>query len=88
MTTLLLDPPALSVTLPSLHQPSAAARLRAMRREYNEMPGLHLTRRQAERLWDLGPALCDALLGNLVAIGFLRRIAPDAFVRADWTARL
>ncbi len=57
--------------------------LRLMRAEYIEMPGLHLTRKQAQRLWNLDPLTCGALLNALVGVGFLRRTDADAFVRAD-----
>jgi DNA-binding IclR family transcriptional regulator len=41
--------------------------------EYLEMPGLRLTGRQAQRLWALDTATCDALLGTLERAHFLRR---------------
>lgn len=39
--------------------------------EYLEMPGLRLTREQAERLWGLEPATCIHALDQLVALRFL-----------------
>lgn len=72
--------------MPTLTDPRAfiglADGLRMIRKEYLEMPGLHLTRRQAQRLWDLDPPTCDALLDALVAVKFLRRDG-DGYVRAD-----
>jgi len=44
-----------------------------VRAEYLEMPGLRLTRRQAQRLWALDGATCDALLDMLESTHFLRR---------------
>jgi len=41
--------------------------------EYLEMPGLRLTGRQAQRLWALDVATCDALLDMLESTHFLRR---------------
>jgi hypothetical protein len=41
--------------------------------EYLEMPGLRLTGRQAQRLWALDAATCDALLDMLESTHFLRR---------------
>jgi hypothetical protein len=41
--------------------------------EYLEMPGLRLTGRQAQRLWALDGATCDALLDMLESTHFLRR---------------
>lgn len=40
--------------------------------EYLEMPGLRLTRKQAQRLWGLDEATCAQLLEFLVQIKFLR----------------
>lgn len=53
--------------------------------EYREIPGLHLTRPQARRLWSLEPHVCDALLDALVAVDFLRRTPRDGFVLAGST---
>ena len=44
-----------------------------VRDEYLEMPGLRLTGRQAQRLWSLDTATCDALLDTLERAHFLRR---------------
>ena len=52
-----------------------------IRREYEEMPGMHLTLQQACRLWGLGPDLCTALLNALVREGFLVQTRRGAFVR-------
>jgi DNA-binding IclR family transcriptional regulator len=53
-----------------------------IRREYEEMPGLHLTLQQACRLWGLGPETCGALLDTLVREGFLVQTRRGAFARA------
>lgn len=58
-----------------------------IRAEYLEMPGLHLTKPQVQRLWTLEPHVCDALLDALVASAFLRRTRRDAYVLADGTRR-
>jgi DNA-binding IclR family transcriptional regulator len=39
--------------------------------EFREMPGLTLTLAQAARLFDLGPARCERVLGRLVQKGVL-----------------
>ena len=57
--------------------------LRLIRAEYLEMPGLHLTKPQVQRLWTLEPHVCDALLDALVASAFLRRTRRDAYILAD-----
>jgi len=39
--------------------------------EFLEMPGLRLTVRQAQRLWNLDQVVCEALLAALVDVRFL-----------------
>lgn len=57
--------------------------LQRVQGEYIEMPGLRLTPAQAQRLWGLDRAACDALLGALVDAKFLFRTRDGAFVRSD-----
>jgi hypothetical protein len=57
--------------------------IQLVRSEYLEIPGLHLTRNQVQRLWGLDTAMCDALLEALVDVRFLRRTHAGAYVRAD-----
>ena len=45
--------------------------------------GLRLTTAQAQRLWGLDRAACDALLGALVDAKFLFRTRDGAFIRSD-----
>jgi hypothetical protein len=59
--------------------------LRRVQGEYIEMPGLRLTAAQAQRLWGLDRAACDALLGALVDAKFLFRTRDGAFVRSEYT---
>jgi hypothetical protein len=59
--------------------------LRRVQGEYIEMPGLRLTTAQAQRLWGLDRAACDALLGALVDAKFLFRTRDGAFVRSEHT---
>src|SRR5262245_11511571 len=58
--------------------------LRRVQGEYIEMPGLRLTAAQAQRLWGLDRASCDALLGALVERKFLFRTRDGAFVRSEY----
>jgi hypothetical protein len=51
-----------------------------IRSEYDEMPGLCLTRAQVQRLWQLEPTACDHVLRALVDAGFLR-LTPGGYVR-------
>jgi hypothetical protein len=50
--------------------------------EYDEFPGLSLTKNQARRLWGLDRVTCDRLLEALEKSKILRRTARDTYVRA------
>jgi hypothetical protein len=54
-----------------------------IRGEYQEMPGLRLTLRQAMRLFSLDALSCDIALRTLVEDGTLIRTRHGAFVRAE-----
>ncbi|HEY7287161.1 MAG TPA: hypothetical protein VH497_17045 [Vicinamibacterales bacterium] len=41
-------------------------------REYEEMPGLRLTKRQVQRMWTLDPATCEHVLDELQKAHVLR----------------
>ena len=49
--------------------------------EYNEMPGLSVTLRQAQRLWAVDRVTCEEALKRLTANGVLRMTAKGRFVR-------
>ena len=51
--------------------------------EFNEMPGMHLTKPQMGRLFGLNPETCDAVVDALERVEFLRCTADNAIVRAD-----
>ena len=57
--------------------------LRLVQAEYLEIPGLHLTKPQVQRLWGLDAVTCDALLDVLQGAKFLRRTPKNAYVRTD-----
>ena len=57
--------------------------LTLIRGEFSEVPGLHLTKRQAQRLWQLDAHACETLLTTLEGQKFLRRTATGTYVRAD-----
>jgi hypothetical protein len=44
-----------------------------VRAEFQEMPGLRLTVRQAERLWGLAPEVCAQVVDVLVSRAILKR---------------
>lgn len=52
-----------------------------LRREYDALPGLHLSFWQARRLLNLPDALCDAALSQLLDTGYLVRSREGAFRR-------
>ena len=52
-----------------------------MRGEYLEMPGLRLTRQQAQRLWGLDEQTCMKLLDRLVDLKFLFLSADGNYMR-------
>lgn len=56
--------------------------LNLIRAEYHEIPGLYLTARQVQRLWNLDATMCEAVLETLETTGFLRRTRTGAYVRA------
>jgi hypothetical protein len=57
--------------------------LRLIQAEYLEMPGMHLTKAQIQRLWRLEPHMCDALVDALVAAEFLTKTHDEAYALAD-----
>jgi hypothetical protein len=52
----------------------------AVRDEFNEMPGMRLTRAQCRRLWHLTVSQCDDVLHELIDSGFLVEI-PTGHLR-------
>jgi len=54
-----------------------------VRAEFLEVPGLELTRDQAQRMWGLDRAACDQLLAALVESRFLRRTRDNRYLLAD-----
>ena len=51
--------------------------------EFAEMPGLQLSKRQAQRLWNLDADITDVLFDSLEASQFLRRAHRDLYTRFD-----
>ena len=51
--------------------------------EFAEMPGLQLSKRQAQRLWNLDAEIADVLFDSLEAAHFLRRTHRDLYIRFD-----
>jgi hypothetical protein len=55
--------------------------LHLIQAEYLEVPGLHLTRQQAEGLWGLDTLTSEALLDALVDARFLMRTHDGRYMR-------
>ena len=58
---------------PSCHGLHFVRLLEIVRAEFLEMPGLRLTKKQAQRLWAIDSGTCEAILGALEASQFLGR---------------
>ena len=53
-----------------------------MEAEYQEMPGLILTRKEAQRLWGLDDGTCARALARLTRRRFLTQTSGGAYLRA------
>ena len=60
-----------------------AALLQRVREQYQDMPGLKLTKPQAMRLFGVAPSVCAATLRALVMENFLYRTEDGVFVRSS-----
>jgi hypothetical protein len=67
----------------AVHTHAAEEWLPIVRGEFQEIPGLHLTKPQICRLWGLDASTCDALVDELVDERFLRRTANGGYARVD-----
>jgi hypothetical protein len=56
--------------------------LEIVRGEFLEMPGLRLTKKQAQRLWAIDADTCEALLGALEASQFLKHTRDGEYLLA------
>jgi hypothetical protein len=59
--------------------------LELVRSEYREMPDLHLTPVQMQRLWGLSPDTCRTVIETLVAQKALRLTLAGAYARLRLT---
>lgn len=63
--------------------PEQSAIVTRIRGEFNEMPGLCLTFKQAQRLWALDGSTCASVLDGLLTEGFLRRSTAGVYLRSE-----
>lgn len=57
--------------------------MRRIAAEFAEMPGMTLTLSQASRLLGLPAAMCERVLGALIAAGVVRHTDDGRYVRAE-----
>ena len=57
--------------------------VRLIQSEYAEMPGLQLSKQQAQRLWNLDSRTTDIIFDALESSHFLTRTATCMYRRAD-----
>ena len=51
--------------------------------EFQEMPGMHLTFAQAQRLWNLSTEDCKAVFDYLLSSGMVARDSDNRFCRFE-----
>ena len=57
--------------------------LRRLRGEFTAMPGLRLSEKQVQRLYDVSASTSASALRALVSAGFLRALEDGSYRRAD-----
>ena len=57
--------------------------VRRIRAEFEEMPGLRLTLRQATKLWGIDSAACQTVIDVLIGTSFLRWTPAGTIARVD-----
>jgi hypothetical protein len=67
----------------ALENPTQTDWLQIVRSEFEEIPGLLLTKQQAQRLWGLNAVTCEILLSELIGSHFLKRTSSGMYARAD-----
>ena len=66
-----------------IDEPLLAVWLRRVRADYLEVPGMHLTKAEIQRMWGLDAQTCDALVCRLVESRFLRLTLSNQYGRSD-----
>ena len=68
-------------------QPELAEWLTRIEAEYHEMPGLQLTERQMQRLWNIDGQTCGVIVQMLVARGVLWETPKHGYALAATVTR-
>jgi hypothetical protein len=58
----------------------------AIRQGFLEQPDLHVTVQEAQRLWAIGPPLCECALHELVMEGFLAWTLDNEYCRPSYAS--
>jgi hypothetical protein len=64
-----------------METPQILETLVRMQTEWTEMPQLKVTRRQAQRLWNLSNDVCETAFATLIRKGYLVQAPDGAYVR-------
>jgi hypothetical protein len=64
-----------------METPQIMETLVRMQTEWTEMPQLKITRRQAQRLWNLSNDACETAFATLIARGFLAQAPDGSYLR-------
>ena len=83
MTSIAFDPGRLNESV-SIVRAGALEDVQRIRAEYLDLPGLSLTARQAQRLWNLDSETCQRVLDLMIRDNFLRQTPQAQYVRGDW----
>lgn len=57
--------------------------VRLIEAEYREIPGLRLTRAEAQRLWGLNEDVCTSVLESLTAANVLAKTPAQVYILAE-----
>ena len=88
MTSIALDSGRLNESASIVRAGALEDCVQRIRAEYLDLPGLSLTARQAQRLWNLDSETCQRVLDMMIRDNFLWRTPQAQYVRRDWNPQL
>ena len=83
MTRIAFDRGQLDESVSIVRAGALEGSVQRIRAEYLDLPGLSLTARQAQRLWNLDSETCQRVLDMLIRDNFLRRTPQAQYVPGD-----